>query len=99
MTDVTKVLDPDTTYKFTWQSTVAPDAAPVFSVRNPLDSMVSSFTAQQSADTSFYALFTTPNTNFGPYLATWRALKTVNGSAYAFRKSLRFTVLEISPVS
>lgn len=76
-----EVFAPGHTPQFTWQASLAPDAAPILKVTGIAGSVVASITAIQSDATHYYALFTMP-TSEGRYLGEWFALKTVSGSAY-----------------
>lgn len=85
------VFELGNTIQFTWVSTVAPDSAPLFSVREEQSqSIVASVTAIQSASNAFYGLFTIPASEGLFYTAEFLALKTVQGSAYQFTKRLAF---------
>jgi hypothetical protein len=86
------------TLQFTWVGSVAPDAAPRFSVTDPTGTVTASFTAVQSATTAYYALFTNPTSPLGYFLAEWKAVKTVNGSAYNFITRQRFMVAQTEVV-
>lgn len=86
------VYEAGATHQFTWVASVAPDAAPRFSVQDATGTVVASFTAVQSSATDYYALFTNPTSPLGYYLAEWLAQKTINGSAYNFVTRLRFVV-------
>lgn len=81
------------TVQFTFTSSVAPDAAPVFSVVGPGDVVVSSVTALASGTTAFYSLFTMPSSADGVYMGEWSAQKTVGGDAFPFRRRFLFNVL------
>ena len=72
------------TQVFTWQSSVAPDAAPVFKVYGTAGTVIVSLTAAQSDSTHYYVAYTMP-TSEGRYMAEWFAQKTLSGSAYNVR--------------
>ena len=72
------------TQVFTWLSSVAPDAAPVFKVTGTGGTVVASITTAQSDTTHYYVLYTMP-TSEGRYMGEWAALKTFSGSAYQLR--------------
>ena len=78
------------TPQFTFVSSIQPDAAPIFSVTDRLDTMIHSETAQTSNATSYYALFTLPNSHGAYYVGQWVAIKTVAGSARNFTKRFGF---------
>lgn len=77
-----EVFEPGNTLVFTWQASIAPDAAPTFKVTqvNCLGAIIASLTAQQSDSTHYWAPFTMP-TSEGYYRGEWFALKTTAGSA------------------
>lgn len=78
------VFERGDTLQFIWESSVAPDAAPLFSVTEPFSkTAVHSATSLQSATTAYYAFFTMP-LSLGTYLFEWKAVKTLQGSAYNF---------------
>lgn len=79
--------------QFTWVSSVAPDAAPYFAVFGSGTALISSQTAQTSATTMYYAVFTMPASADGVYLSEWGANKTVAGTPYPFRKRSLFNVV------
>lgn len=82
------------TVQFTWTSSVAPDSAPIFSVVNTAGTVLSCGTAITSGATQFYQLFTMPDSS--QFLLTrWRALKTVQGSAYQFLREAFIFVDEV----
>lgn len=72
------------TQVFTWQSSVAPDAIPVFKVTGTGGTVVASITTLQSDTTHYYVPYTMP-TSEGQYMAEWFAQKTLSGSAYNVR--------------
>lgn len=72
------------TQVFTWQSSVAPDAAPVFKVTGVGSIVVASITVATSDSTHYYVAYTMPMSE-GPYMAEWFAQKTLSGSAYNVR--------------
>ena len=81
---------------FTWQSSVAPDAAPTFSVARVDESGVTgvfTMTAIQSDATHYYAIFTMPVAEQEMRL-TWFAQKTVSGSTWNVVKRQPFLVRE-----
>lgn len=86
-------LQPGNTVQFTWVSSIAPDAAPRFNVRDKGNTVVHSATAAQSNTFDFYALYTIPDGDAW-YSAEWLAQKTIGGSAYNFINRLGFRVLE-----
>lgn len=72
------------TVQFTWESLVAPDSAPTFSVTEPFSKTVlQSGTALQSSTTAYYGLFTMPQ-SLGVYLYEFAALKTIGSSVFPF---------------
>jgi hypothetical protein len=81
--------------QFTFVSSIAPDSVPSFAVFsvNSEGLLVNSQTAQQSATTAFYAMFTMPQSEDGAYLGEWTAFKTVAGTSYPFRKRFDFEVI------
>ncbi len=79
--------------QFTWVSSVAPDSAPYFAVFGSGDTLTESQTAQTSASTQYYAVFTMPASADGVYLWEWGATKTVAGTPYPFRKRNLFNVV------
>lgn len=82
------------TVQFTFVSSVAPDAAPRFSVHGSGDTLVSSVTASQSSSTEYYAMVTMPGSGSeGVYRGEWFAQKTTSGSTYPFYKRFLFNVL------
>lgn len=84
-------FEPSDTIQFTWVSSVAPDAAPVFKVTGVANTVVASITATQSDTTHYYVMYTAPSSE-GFYMAEWFAQKTVSGSAYNFVKKAIFRV-------
>lgn len=94
-------FEPGDTMQFTWASSVAPDAAPIFKISmvncaevtsgGALASVIASVTAVQSDTTHYYALFTMP-TSPGYYMGQWDARKTVSGSAYNVLKHIGWKV-------
>ena len=91
------IFEQGNTLQFTWVSSVAPDAAPTFKVKDGRTStIITSVTALQSDATHYYALYTMP-TSDGFYSAEWFAQKTVLGSAYNFIKRFGFRVDETAP--
>ena len=81
------------TIQFTFVSSVAPDAAPLFSVEDKDGTVVASFTAVTSDSTHYYAMYTLPS-NLTHQVALWTAVKTVSGSAYNFTRRQVFKVKE-----
>ena len=82
------------TLQFTWQSCVAPDAAPRLSIREPFAStFILSEQVQTSGTLNFYQFFTMPN-SVGIYGFTWVATKTIGSSAYPFVDRGQFKVEE-----
>ena len=84
-------LEAGNTIQFTWVSSVAPDAAPVFKAIDDSDTVVNCLTAIQSNTTSYYALYTTPGSDQW-MVGEWFAQKTVSGSARNFVKKFPFKV-------
>lgn len=80
------------TVQFTMVTSTAPDSAPVLEVTDIADS-VTSLTSVASNTTHYYALYTAPNTP-GTYMGRWTAVATFSGSAYNFKKSFLFEVLQ-----
>ena len=80
------------TVQFTWQSSVAPDAAPSFAVITASETVINSQTSVQSGSLQYFAMVTMSMDNTGPYVAEWRAAKTVNAIAYPFVKRFVFKV-------
>lgn len=82
------------TVVFTMVTSVAPDAAFRFALYGPNNTttLVSSQTAQQSANTSYYAPQTMPASADGVYMGEWYAEKSVAGTAYPFYKRFVFAV-------
>ena len=87
------VFEAGDTLMFTFTSSVAPDAAPTFSVKGIVGTLVSSSTSNQSDTTHYYALYTMP-TSEGFYLGQWNAQKTFQGSPWPFIKRFAFKVNE-----
>lgn len=81
------------TLQFTFVSSVAPDAEPLFAVIGSGNTLVASVTALSSSSTAFYALFTMPSSADGVYMGEWSAQKSVGGTAYPFRRRFLFNVL------
>ena len=78
------VFEQGDTVQFTWESLVAPDAAPNFSVTEPFSkTVIHSGTAITSGALAYYGLFTMPQ-SLGFYSFEWLARKTISGSAYNF---------------
>jgi hypothetical protein len=72
------------TIQFTWESLVAPDAAPAFSITEPFSkTVIQTGTALASGSLAFYGLFTMPQ-SLGVYLYEFAANKTISGSVYPF---------------
>lgn len=86
------VFDTGGTVQFTFVSSVAPDSAPTFKVIDAANN-VSSFTSVSSDSTSFYSLYTMPNTE-GLFIGEWVAVKTFTGSALPFIRRFVFKVSE-----
>ena len=87
----------DSTVQFTWVSSVAPNAAPLFSVKDGRTELfVHSATALTSNSTNFYALFTMPGSD-GYFTGEWTAAKTVSGSAYNFVRRFGFKARQTIP--
>jgi hypothetical protein len=77
-----QTFEPGDTKQFTWQASVAPDAAPnlrIYALSD--DTVIASMTGQQSDSTHFWTLYTLPATE-GYYRGEWHARKTLLGSAY-----------------
>jgi hypothetical protein len=90
-----QTFEPGDTKQFTWQASVAPDAAPnlrIYSLSD--DTVIASMTAQQSDSTHFWTLFTIPATA-GYYRGEWHAQKTLTGSAYNLINSIVFQVRNV----
>lgn len=85
------VFEPGNTVQFTFTSSVAPDSAPTFKLRDIDDTVVTSITAVQSDSTHYYALYTVPGSEQS-MLGEWVAVKTFNGSAYNFVQKYPFNV-------
>ena len=81
------------TKQFCMTVNVVPDAPPHFAMIGSGDVLVSSVTAQQSSDTSYYAMVTMPQSSDGVYLGEWYATKTVAGTPYPFVKRQDFVVI------
>jgi hypothetical protein len=78
---------------FTMVTSAALDGPPTLVVYDPGNTAVASITSVASSTTSFWALFVAPNSGpYGQYLADWRGLKTVAGSAYPLRDREPFIV-------
>lgn len=77
------VYESGDTIQFTWTASLAPDAAPVFSVKDRENSVVQSGTSLQSGPFHYYSMFTMPG-SMGWYLYEWRAVKTIAGTVYPF---------------
>ena len=86
-------LQPGNTVQFTWVASVAPNAAPIFAVRDKDNTVIHSATAATSNTTDFYALFTIPDGDAW-YSGEWTALKTISGSAYQFINRFGLRALE-----
>ena len=80
------------TVQFTWQSSVAPDAAPSFAVITTSQTVLNSQTSVQSNSLAYFAMVTMPASANGPYVGEWRAAKTVNSVEYPFIKRFLFKV-------
>ena len=88
-------FEPTDTKQFTWQASVAPDAAPVFKVYSQLTgTTVASITSTASDTTHYYALYTFPSSDNVYYRGEWFALKTVGGSAYQLVTRFVFHVVQ-----
>lgn len=85
------VFEAGHTVQFTFVSSVAPDAAPIFKAINDQDTVVNCQTSVQSTTTAFYALYTTPGSDQW-MVGEWFAKKTVTGSARNFVKKFGFKV-------
>lgn len=81
------------TAQYTFTTSVAPDAAPWLFITGLTNTVIASISALTSASTAYYALFTMP-TSTGIYKGEWVAQKTVNGSAYDFKRAFLFRVTE-----
>lgn len=78
------IFEAGDTVQFTWSASVAPDAAPVFSITEPFSkTVIQSVTAQQSGSKDYYSLYTMPQ-SLATYLFEWKAQKTLVGSVYDF---------------
>lgn len=88
-----QTFEPGDTRMFTFVSSIAPDAVPVFAVLYN-NTLVASFTAAQSDSTHYYALYTMPSSQ-GYYLAEWTAQKTFSGSSRNFGMRHMFQVKEV----
>lgn len=86
-------LEAGATLQFTFVSSVAPDSAPLFSVKDRDGTVVASFTSISSDATHYYAMYTMP-ANLTHQVATWKATKTVQGSARNFIRRQVFRVQE-----
>ena len=95
--DPIETYDPGDTVMFTWQASVAPDSAPLFTVFDQASTVVMSLTATQSGSTQYFALFTMPSTGPTHYVAEFRALKTVAGSSFPFIERDAFRVRATKP--
>jgi hypothetical protein len=84
-------LEAGNTVQFTFVSSIAPDAAPIFKAINDGDTVVNCQTSIQSNATAFYALYTTPGSDQW-MIGEWWAQKTVSGSARNFVKKFPFKV-------
>jgi len=86
-------FEPGNTIQFTFVSSVAPNAAPNFAVRDKANTVIHSGTSATSDTTHFYALYTIPDGNEW-YSGEWLAQKTVSGSVYDFIRRFGFRALE-----
>jgi hypothetical protein len=85
------------TVQFTWTSSVAPNSAPVFAVRDGrTDTFIHSAAAVQSSSTAYYALFTMPGSD-GYFTGEFTAQKTFSGSAYDFVRRFGFKARQTIP--
>ena len=88
------VFEKGDTQQFTWIASVAPDAAPNLGITEPFSlTTIHSALSISSSATEFYAFITMPD-SVGIYLFEWRALKTIQGSAYNFIEKGCFRVEE-----
>jgi len=86
-------LQPGNTVQFTWVASIAPNAAPIFAVRDKDNTVIHSAMAATSNATDFYALYTIPGGDDW-YSGEWTALKTIGASAYQFINRFGFRALE-----
>lgn len=87
------IFEPGDSRQFTFQSSVAPDAAPWFAVYDKAEALVSSMTSTSSDSTHYFAMVTMPTTE-GIYVGRWNANSTVGGTAYPFKRSVIFNVIK-----
>ena len=89
------------TVQFTWQSSVAPDAAPTLVIKDGPASAIASISAIQSDSTHYWAPFTMPGTPEQHYVAEWTALKTLTSpaSTFDFVKREGFKVVRTDPLT
>ena len=80
------------TIQFTFVSTIAPNAAPIFSVIDDKGTVLTSETSQQSNATNYYAMFTMPNSPDKYFVGRWLAQKTVASSVRDFVRRFGFKV-------
>ncbi len=80
------------TLQFTWVASVAPDSAPILKITGVDGSTVTSLTSISSDSTSYYALYTLPNTQ-GICMGEWYAEKTVSSSVRPFIKRFVFNIV------
>lgn len=86
----TPLMTLNDTWEFTLVSSVSPDAAPVFAIFTASGTIIASFTSVQSDANNYSALFTAEAV--GPYVAQWKALKTLSSSIRQFVSAYPFRV-------
>lgn len=85
------VFETGNTIQFTWTSSLAPDAAPSFAVRDSAGTLLASMTSVTSDTTHYSALYTIPTSPVEAYyMAEWRANKTLVSSSRAFVRKIIF---------
>ena len=84
-----ETFEPEDTVQFTFVSSVAPDAAPIFKVTGVAATVIASISSTLSDSTHYAVLYTLP-TSEGYYLGDWFAQKTFSGSVYNFTKKFLF---------
>lgn len=90
-----EIFEPGDTKQFTFQSSVAPDAAPsvaLYATNGSSETLVASMTSAQSDTMHYYGMWTTPANSDGIFIVEWKAQSTVGGTAYPFVKRSLFNV-------
>ncbi len=88
-------VQPGDSPQFTLQTSIAPDTTPILTIATADATVLASLTAQTSSSTTFWILYTMPNTE-GIYKGTWVASKTVAGSSYPFSRAFLFAVKAVT---